>query len=202
MTEQETSAMRKRAHISEYADDEAFTSGSSDEESNLSVTSIGEHEHTQFSSKNNHKELITSDHLECWGCKFKFGKPLIPGKERGKDALWKCFVENKDLPINTLSQLIETVFNDEIYEPLIACHDAEIIPWCALGIAEHLLHHMLDAEIALNQGIRKLDDLDKMLNRKLESKHGEIDYRAVAATLKVQQQRILLLNNKVKLIAL
>lgn len=183
----------------EDEEDSMSASDLSDNESRISISSAGKHDNIQYSNKSKQKELITTDHLECWGCKYKFAKPTIAGKDKGMDAMWKCYTENKDLPIKTLCQLIQQIFDKEIYEPLLERGDKNIIPWVASAIETHIMDHMVDVEMIINRDIRELSSVNAMLTTKYNTKSGEPDYQAIMASLKVRQQRIALVNNKVKL---
>lgn len=204
--EQETYRMRKRSRISseeeagaEDEEDGMSVSDLSDNESRISISSAGKHDYIQYSAKSKQKELITTDHLECWGCKFKFAKPTIAGKDKGMDAMWKCYSDNKDLPVKTLSQMIQQIFDTEIYEPLLEKGDKNIIPWVASAIETHIMDHMVDVEMIINRDIRELSSVNNMLTTKYSTKAGEPDYQAIMASLKIRQQRIALVNNKLKL---
>lgn len=124
----------------------------------------------------------------CQGCRFQFNsKAQGPMRQ-----IYNFFEQNRDLPEEALAEQISQKFEDLVVEKSIVSGDF-IEPWHKQSVLVHLREHMLDRQMILTRGVRRLEKLQQLILDKTVQTSGVLDKNSVIAFLNVSKQQVHLL---------
>lgn len=96
----------------------------------------------------------------CFGCRWRFGKPADPDKKQDMNKLWQCFIENNGkISEQALYQLLSKTQYNLFIKPYEKIKHANFtLPplWTVELIQEHFEHHCTILELELQTDHRKL----------------------------------------------
>jgi hypothetical protein len=74
----------------------------------------------------------------CWGCKYHFAKPMLPGQDPVMDKLWSIWENNVDLSVPKRAALIAMEHERSVYIPAIRKGKEDALAWPYETIMYHL----------------------------------------------------------------
>ena len=134
---------------------------------------------------------------QCWGCKYGFEKPTVPGQDPCMDELWATYADNKaHMSEEALSYLISEKHEKIIAQPNMM-EKLEISEcWLPEDVLTHLLYHMTDSFRVIQSDIKDCILLCASIKDCIYSKSGEQishDYAAINTMIKLSSHKLHLL---------
>ena len=139
----------------------------------------------------------TKTDIPCWGCKFGFEKPTIPGQDPCMDELWSTYADNKaHMSDEALAFLISEKHEKLIAQPSMMESLEKNECWHPEDVLTHLLYHMTDSFRVIQSDIKDCILLCASIKDTIYSKSGDQishDYVAINSLIKLSSHKIHLL---------
>ncbi len=113
-------------------------------------------------------QSIRKDHvkhdMDCFGCKYGFGKPKDAKEEPEMAAVWSAFVDNRTRMCDTqLFNLISEVQQKMYVEPFENDNEDVCPTWTSEQVEEHINYHMFHYEFEVRDDLNALKHQRKFI---------------------------------------